>query len=56
MRPRSHVLERAVVALVITTVTLKVLAAILPHVLIYLIVLAALVVAVRLVFFHTQRW
>jgi hypothetical protein len=49
-------IEQLIIGLVVTVVTLEMLASILPHVLIPIVVLATVVVIVRLVFFHTRRW
>jgi hypothetical protein len=55
--PDNHkLIERAVVGLVATAVAVDVLSTELPRVMPYLIVLAAIFLAVRLVFFHTRRW
>jgi len=57
MKPeKSKAIEHAVVGLVATAVSVDVLATELPRVLPYLIILAALIVLVRLVLFHTRKW
>lgn len=56
MHDRLKPLERLILGLLISVVTLELLAAVLPHVLVPIIVLATVVVIVRLVFFHTRRW
>jgi hypothetical protein len=52
---RKHV-ERAVVGLVASAISVDALAAELPRVMPYLVVLAVLFVIVRLVLFHTRKW
>jgi hypothetical protein len=49
-------IEQAVVALVVITACLTMIAPILPHLLPSIIVVGVIVIAVRLVFFHTRRW
>jgi hypothetical protein len=49
-------LESLIIGLVVSVVSLELLASILPHVLVPILILATVVVIVRLVFFHTKRW
>ena len=48
--------ERIVAWMVVAAVSLQILAAVLPRVLVPLIILAAVVAVLRLVFFHTRKW
>jgi hypothetical protein len=48
--------ERLLVWLIAAVVTLEVLANVLPRLLVPLVVLAAVVAVLRLVFFHTRKW
>ncbi len=54
--PDHKSIERAVVGLVACAISIDVLAAELPRVLPYLIVVVVIGVAVRLVLFHTRKW
>ncbi len=56
MPEHSKLIERVIVGLVACAISIDVLAAELPRVLPYLIVLVALFVVVRLVLFHTRKW
>jgi hypothetical protein len=56
MHDKQKLIERAVIGLVATSISLNILAAVLPRVLPYLIVLAVIFVIVRLVLFHTRKW
>jgi hypothetical protein len=53
---KQKLIERAVVGLAVCAISVEVLAAELPRLLPYLIVLAAVFVVVRLVLFHTRKW
>jgi hypothetical protein len=56
MMPEKHKqIERLIVGLVATAISINVLATELPRVLPYLVVLAVVVVVVRLVWWYTQR-
>lgn len=55
MHDNRKLIERWVVGLVACAISVDVLAAELPRVLPYLVVLAIVVVVVRLVLFHTSR-
>jgi hypothetical protein len=55
--PEHHkLIERIIVGLVATAISIDVLATELPRVMPYLVVLAVLFVVVRLVLFHTRKW
>jgi hypothetical protein len=56
MKENHKLIEKAVVGLVATAISIDILATELPRVLPYLIVLAVIVVVVRLVLFHTRKW
>lgn len=56
MNNNRRPLEQLILGLVASVIALELLAAILPHVLLSLVVLASVLVIVRLVFFHTRRW
>ncbi len=56
MPEHSKLIERVIVGLVATAISVDVLATELPRVLPYLIVLVVLFVVVRLVIFHTRKW
>jgi len=55
MKPEKHkTIERAVVGLVATAISIDVLATELPRVLPYLVILAVIVTIVRLIWWYTQ--
>jgi hypothetical protein len=55
--PEHHkLIERVIVGLVACAVSVDVLAAELPRVMPYIVVLAVIFVVVRLVLFHTRKW
>jgi hypothetical protein len=55
--PEKHkAIERVIVGLVATAISVNVLATELPRVLPYLVVLAVIFVVVRLVLFYTHKW
>jgi hypothetical protein len=57
MKPEKHkAIEHAVIGLVACAVSIDVLAAELPRVMPYLVMLVVLFVLVRLVLFYTRRW
>ena len=56
MHDNRQLIERWVVGLVACAISVDVLAAELPRVLPYLVVLAVIFVVVRLVLFHTRKW
>ena len=49
-------IERLVIGLVVCAISVDVLAAELPRVMPYLVMLAVIFVLVRLVLFHTRKW
>jgi hypothetical protein len=56
MPEHSKLIERVIVGLVATTISVDVLATELPRVMPYLVILAIIFVVVRLVLFHTRKW
>jgi hypothetical protein len=56
MHDKHKTIEKAVIGLVATAISIDVLATELPRLLPYLVVLAAIVIVVRLVLFHTRKW
>jgi hypothetical protein len=52
----TKLIERIVVGLVASAISINILAAELPRLIPYLIVLAVIFVVIRLVFFHTRKW
>jgi hypothetical protein len=56
MPEHSKLIERVIVGLVACAIGVDVLAAELPRVMPYLVVLAVIFVVVRLVLFHTRKW
>jgi hypothetical protein len=48
--------ERVVAWLVVSAISLQILASVLPRLLVPLVVLAVVFAFVRLVFFHTRKW
>jgi hypothetical protein len=56
MPENKKLIERVVVGLVACAISVDVLAAELPRVMPYLVVLAVIFVVVRLVLFHTRKW
>jgi hypothetical protein len=56
MHDNQKLIERVVVGLVAVAVSIDALAAELPRVMPYLVVLAVILVVVRLVLFHTRKW
>jgi hypothetical protein len=56
MHEKQKLIERAVIGLVATAISLNILSAVLPRLLPSLVVLAAVFVIVRLVLFHTRKW
>ena len=55
MHENGKVIERAIVGLVASAISVDVLATELPRVMPYLIILAVIFVIVRLALFHTRR-
>jgi hypothetical protein len=56
MPEHTKLIERIVVGLVAAAISINVLAAELPRVMPYFIVLAVIFVIVRLVLYHTRKW
>ena len=56
MHEKQKLIERLVIGLVAASISVDTLAAELPRVMPYLIVLAIIFVVVRLVLFHTRKW
>jgi hypothetical protein len=56
MHEKQKVIERLVLGLVACAISVDALAAELPRVMPYLVVLAVIFVIVRLVLFHTRDW
>lgn len=56
MQPHRRGGGHLVLGLIATAISLQVIAAVLPHLLVSIVVLAAVVIALRMVFFHTKRW
>ena len=56
MKPEHKLIERVVIGLVATSISVDVLSAELPRVMPYLVVLTVLFVVVRVVLFYTNRW
>jgi hypothetical protein len=56
MHEKHKTIEQTVIGLVAAAISIDVLAAELPRVLPYLVVLVVLFVVVRLVLFHTRKW
>jgi hypothetical protein len=56
MHEKQKLIERTILGLVVCAISVDVLAAELPRVLPYLIVLTVIFVIVRLVLFHTRKW
>jgi len=56
MHEKQKLIERVIVGLVASAISIDVLAAELPRVLPYLIALAVIYVIVRIVLFHTRDW
>lgn len=56
MHEKQKLIERVVVGLVVSAVSVDVLSAELPRLIPYLVVLALIFVVVRLVLFHTRKW
>ncbi len=54
MHEKQKLIERAVVGLVVTAVSLNILSAVLPRLLPYLIVLAVIVGVMRLIWWYTR--
>lgn len=54
--PHQPSWERLLAWLVVGAISLNVLAAVLPHLLVPIVVLAGVVAVLRLVFFHTRKW
>ena len=54
MHDKQKLIERAVIGLAVTAISINILTTELPHVLPYLIVLAVIFIIVRLVIFHTR--
>jgi hypothetical protein len=53
---KQKLIERLVIGLVACAISVDALAAELPRVMPYLVVLAVIFVVVRLVLFHTRKW
>jgi hypothetical protein len=56
MHEKQKLIERVIVGLVASTLAVDILANELPRLVPYLVVLAVIFVAVRLVLFHTRKW
>lgn len=56
MHDQHKIIERLIVGLVACAISVDVLAAELPRLIPYLVVLAVVFVVVRLVLFHTRKW
>lgn len=56
MKPEHKLIERVIIGLVATAISVNVLSVELPRVMPYLVVLVVLFVVVRLVLFYTNRW
>jgi hypothetical protein len=56
MHEKQKYIERAVLGLVVCAISVDVLASELPRLVPYLVVLAVIYVAVRLVLYHTRQW
>jgi hypothetical protein len=56
MHENRKLIERAIIGLIATAISIDVLATELPRVLPYLVVLGVIVIIVRLVLFHTRKW
>jgi hypothetical protein len=57
MKPETHkLIERVIVGLVASAISINILATELPRALPYLIALAVLFIGVRLVLYHTNKW
>jgi len=56
MPEHSKLIERVIVGLVASAISVNVLSAELPRVMPYVVVLAVIFVIVRLVLFHTRQW
>lgn len=56
MQPQRNSGGRLVLGFITCAICVQVVAAVLPHLLVSLVVLAVIVIALRLVFFHTRRW
>jgi hypothetical protein len=56
MHDNHKLIEKAVIGLVTAAISVNVLAAALPIVTPYLVVLVVIFVVVRLVLFHTRKW
>lgn len=56
MHDNHKLIERAVVGLVACAISVDVLSAELPRLVPYLVLLAVIFIAVRLVLFHTRKW
>lgn len=54
--PHQPSWERLLAWLIVGAISLNVLAAVLPRLLVPIVVLAAVFVVVRLVLFHTRKW
>jgi hypothetical protein len=52
----TKLIERIIIGLVASAISINILAAELPRLMPYLIVLAVIFVVIRLVFFHTRKW
>jgi hypothetical protein len=56
MHEKQKLIERAVIGLVATAISLQILAGVLPLVVPYVVVLAVVFVVVRWTLFHTRKW
>jgi hypothetical protein len=56
MHEKQKLIERAIFGLVACAISVQVLAAELPRVLPYLIILVVIFIIVRLVLYHTRSW
>ncbi len=56
MNNKSHWFEQALIAFVVVSVCLPVIGAVLPHLVIPVIVIGAVLIVVRIVFHHTRPW
>jgi hypothetical protein len=53
---KPKLIERVVIGVVACAISVQVLVAELPRLLPYLVILAVIFIAIRLVLFHTQKW
>ena len=56
MHEKHKLIERAIIGLVASAISVNILASELPRLMPYLIALTVIFVIVRLVLFHTRKW